>query len=79
MSCGRCGHDVALHGRRGYGACRHGSASPLALAVEAARLAVISGLDQNATRAVIDRAFTEAPALCGCKRYRKTGGRPPCA
>jgi hypothetical protein len=22
-TCGRCGHGVSFHGRRGYGSCRH--------------------------------------------------------
>ena len=70
MDCA-CGHPIALHGRRGYGSCRHGSASPIAVAVEAARICVMRGMSKEETHATVQRAFKEAPAPCACKRFRK--------
>jgi hypothetical protein len=43
-TCATCGHHVSWHGRRGYGACRHGRrTSGLAGAVGAVRVAAVAG------------------------------------
>jgi hypothetical protein len=75
MNCAACGHSIDLHGRRGAGACRHGSASPLAVAVEVVRRAVAAGLSKEERTELVDRAFKEAPAPCKCKRFRKTAAQ----
>ena len=33
--CAGCGHALALHGRRGHGACRHGRLSAVLVAIGA--------------------------------------------
>jgi hypothetical protein len=69
--CGRCGHAVALHGRRGHGACRHGHVNRLALAVDAARIAAASGLTRAETKALVDAAWNLPDDPCSCKRATK--------
>jgi hypothetical protein len=74
-TCASCGHHVSWHGRRGYGACRHGrQTSGLAGAVDAARVAAGARLDKEQTKALIDAAF--AREECKCPRFRKTAKRP---
>ena len=68
MMCANCGHGLALHGRRGHGGCRHGRYGGLAAAVDAARAAVVRGLNEAERAGIIDAAFTNKP--CSCRRYR---------
>jgi hypothetical protein len=70
-ACAACGHHVSWHGRRGYGACRHGrQTSGLAGAVDAVRAAVAAGLSKEEREKRVDEAFTRA--ACNCRRFRKT-------
>lgn len=72
MNCARCSHPFTLHGRRGCGACRHGWASPLALAVEVLRVSVLLGKNKHETHEAIEAAFNQPHEPCKCKRFRKT-------
>jgi hypothetical protein len=68
-TCGECGHHISWHGRRGYGACRHGrQTSGLAGAVDAVRVAVVARLDREQRQALIDAAMKRSE--CNCRRFR---------
>lgn len=68
MTCGRCGHPIEAHGRRGYGSCRIGRGGGLAAAVALVRSAVARG--EQLWDGAVDKAMqTKA---CSCKRFRAT-------
>jgi hypothetical protein len=71
MNCGRCGHDVTLHGRRGYGACRHGHESTLAFLVDVVRAAVAARLPDEQIGALLEKVKAEPRKPCACLRFRK--------
>lgn len=74
-NCARCGHSIALHGRRGHGACRHGWTSPLEAAVETVRLSVALKLTKEQTHEAVEKAFNAPAERCECKRFRKTASK----
>jgi|SRR6185437_9049883 len=70
MICARCTHDVALHGRRGHGACRKREIT------EAGRKAVeeLREVDQSIRGLIIETALAlpGMTTVCDCKRFKKT-------
>lgn len=72
VNCARCGHALALHGRRGHGSCRHGRGGGLAAAVATLR-ACIAGTPEAERKELVARALVETKP-CGCLRALK---RPP--
>jgi hypothetical protein len=73
--CGRCGHDVQLHGRRGHGQCRHGHTRPLEAAVDAVRAAVAAGLTRDQVSDLVEKAWSSNRTPCKCPRATKP--KPP--
>lgn len=69
MTICACGHSIALHGRRGFGACRHGRGGGLVGAIEAARIAAVRGLSETETEQVMAAAMNLRP--CHCRRFRR--------
>lgn len=69
MSICVCGHSIGLHGRRGFGACRHGRGGGLFGAVRAARMAAVQGLSEIETERLIDGTMYLRP--CECRRFRR--------
>ncbi len=70
--CARCGHSSRLHGRRGHGACRHGWAKPLEIAVATVRACVIAGVSDDERKKLVDETMSAPYAPCTCKRLRRT-------
>lgn len=79
--CSRCGHPRSMHGRRGYGGCRHGRGGGLDAAVWAAVACVTAKVPQAEQQSIVNKAFEAKP--CTCKRFAHrpvneepgTGGR----
>jgi hypothetical protein len=71
--CARCGHAVTLHGKHGFGHCRHGWENRLALAVAAVRASVAAELPDCERDALVERAM-EPRTRCDCTRFLR---RPP--
>lgn len=70
--CARCGHSSRLHGRRGYGACRHGWAKPLENAVAIVRARVVAGVPDDERKKLVDETMNTPHEPCDCKRLRRT-------
>lgn len=72
--CGRCGHLVALHGRRGHGACRHGHHDPLAVLVAVTKACVIARYTKEQTDAALEEAKQRIARdePCTCRRATRT-------
>lgn len=68
--CGRCGHEVTLHGRRGFGHCRHGWESPLARAVAILKEAVLQNATEDEQKTAVAEAM-DPKARCACRRFLK--------
>lgn len=68
LPCGRCGHAFALHGRRGYGACRRPYG--LALAVDVLEAGTAAKMPAGVTMPAVAEAMRRKP--CSCKRFRST-------
>lgn len=69
--CGGCGHSIELHGRRGYGACRHQRLTEAGRS-ECERLKGCSD-DQYVVAAVV-RVALALPGMfdvCDCRRFKK--------
>jgi hypothetical protein len=71
VNCGRCGHAVSLHGRRGHGHCRHGRMSALEAVVLATRASVMAGHTREKTKAIIDDIMNAEVVPCECPRATK--------
>jgi hypothetical protein len=68
MNCAGCGHGIELHGRRGYGSCRHGRGGALVAAVNMVEACVLAGIEGERRKVLIDAAMRVTP--CECRRFR---------
>lgn len=71
-SCEKCGHPSHFHGKLGHGACRHGSGSPLELAVKTAKDSVLANDDPEVRSRKVRETFASAPKPCKCRRFKKS-------
>ena len=63
-----CGHPLSLHGRRGYGSCRHGRGGRIAAMVAAVENSVCAGLTLAERNSAVEEASKFEP--CSCKRFK---------
>lgn len=73
MDCGRCGHSIELHGRRGHGSCRQRGWTEYGRGEAERIVAERDGTDKTVTAFVL-RTLLMLPGMhgtCECKRFLK--------
>lgn len=69
-----CGHDVATHGRRGYGSCRVRDLTEHGRGVLEEMAATTKDRQILARLVEVVLALPGTAKDCGCKRFRKGAG-----